>query len=213
VSSSWLCGFVRDIIEEGEFMKLSALVILLVSTSPANAEILSFSGVDGKSTIAQVQAKFPAAKQGKNAVCRPEEISRRFADGVSRCDYLTLESYKLGGYLFQVSFWFAESGGLKTVSLRWPKIAVNAEKPTDREIENAYWALVDVYVGKYGKYVTKPPCSYIVAARCKEWQINGSTDWHAGGERIEIEYETKVRTMSGVTIKYSFANRDAFDRF
>lgn len=194
-------------------MKFFSFALLALASTSANAAELRFSGVDGKSAMAEVKPNFTSAKQERISSCKPHEDTVRFADGVSRCDYLTLDSYKLGGYLFEVSFWFSASGGLKTVSLRWPKIATDSEKPTDREIENAYWALVDIYVGKYGQYLTKPPCSYLVAARCKEWQMDGTTEWHAGGERIEIQYETKLRAMSGVTIDYTFANRDSFDRF
>lgn len=178
----------------------------------AHGAPLTFNGVDGKSTIVAVKARFPTAEQ-KRMPCKPDEVARRYANGVTRCDYVALRSYKLGGYDFEVSFFFAESGGLKTIALRWPRIELNAEQPSQAEIENAYWALVDMYVGKYGRYVSQPPCSYLVKARCQEWQMDDSTEWHSGGERIEIEYETSPRSAAAVSIKYNFASRDAFDRF
>ena len=101
---------------------------------------------------------------------------------------------------------------MKTIALRWPSIADEGARPTAREIENAYSALIDQFVSKYGRYVEKPPCSYI-GGRCTEWQMDGMTDWHAGGERIVMEYETEEGAFRGVSIKYSFADTSSFNQF
>jgi hypothetical protein len=193
-------------------MKSIVVAILLANVaSAAHAAPLSFNGVDGRSNLAAVKARFPTAER-KRDLCKPGEKSRRFANGVTQCDYLDVPSYKLGGYDFSLTFYFAENGGLKTASLRWPAIKIDQENPSAREVENAYWAMVDIYVTKYGRYVTKPPCSYF-GGRCQEWQMDRSTDWHAGGERIEVEYNTQSKMFSGVAITYSFANSSAFGRF
>jgi hypothetical protein len=194
-------------------MRILVTVILLAHAASAVASTpLSFNGVDGRSNISAVKARFSTAKPERVSSCKPGEKSRRFANGVTRCDYLTLPSYRLGGYDFTLSFYFADNGGLQSLSLHWPALATDKELPSAREIENAYWSIVDLYVTKYGRYVATTPCSYL-GGRCQEWQMDHSTDWHAGGERIKVEYDTQSKIFGGVSIEYSFANPALFDRF
>ena len=183
----------------------------MMLAAPANAAPLTFNGVSGRSNLAAVQAKFATAKAARMPSCKSGQETQRFADGVSRCDYLRVPAYKIGGYDFYLAFMFSEDGGLKTAALTWPS-PVSDEKLEPLVIENAYHALVDLYVSKYGKYVAKPPCSFI-GQKCQEWQIDGTSEWHAGGERIEMRYDGVVKSFTEVTIKYEFSNSASFDRF
>jgi hypothetical protein len=194
-------------------MKVSVISILCAFiSSQAYAGPLVFNGVDGNTTIVSIKTTLPNAIQKRSPLCKPDVVSKRYADGVTRCDYFAIDSYKLGGYDFSVRFYFADDGGLKTASLSWPGNNDDSKTLTEREIRNAYRSLVDMFVGKYGNYVYEPPC-YLVSKRCTEWQMDGSTKWHEGGERIKIEYEAKLALFSGVSITYSFANTSSYDKF
>lgn len=186
-------------------------IVGLLITAPANAAPLTFNGLTGRSNLAAVRAKFPTAKVVRWPSCKLGQDTARFADGVSRCDYLKVPRYKLAGYDFFLAFVFSEDGGLKSAALTWP-MPVSEEKPEPLVIENAYHALVDLYVSKYGRYVARPPCSYI-GQKCQVWQMDGTSEWHAGGERIEIRFEGAVKSFTETSITYEFANSTSFDRF
>lgn len=187
---------------------LVAALSLNIVVSAAVAAPLTFNGVSGRSTFADVKASFPSAQIDR--LCAGE--TARYADGVSLCEFLKVPSYKLAGYDFSVTFWFNENRTLKNVTLTWPGApSDDGAAIRDAEIDNAYWAMIDLLVSKYGRQVGKPPCSYI-GANCQEWQMDGTTEWHAGGERIEIRYELRG-ALRGLKLKYTFADLKSFNRF
>ena len=187
-------------------------LMLMVALGSVSADVprLSFNGLTGGSTMADVRRTFPDVVSGR-LPCRPGEEAARYANGVTRCDILKLNRFPLVGYDFEVGFFFHESGTLKTVSMSWPAITDDRETPSRVVMQNAYSAIVDLYVARYGRYVARPPCE-LIGSRCNEWQLDGTTSWHAGGERIRTDLELDARALSGVRITYSFADQASLDR-
>lgn len=189
------------------FLIAAAAAALVCGRAEAAPRELVFSGLSGASTMKDVKAQFPKAVVGNN--CRTGETVRTYADGPSRCDHLELDGYELAGYSFEVMFVFYPSGGLKTLHLRWPKIETS-KGTSDQQITNAYFVMLDQLAAKYGPKARKAPCE-ILGRICAVWQMSGETEYSIGGERIELEAETK--SLRGLTISYRFADRGAFNRF
>jgi hypothetical protein len=192
---------------------VTAIVLCLSPESSAGVRAaansaLSFNGVTGRSTIAAVHQRFSTARL--QSLCAPRQRTSVFVDGVASCDYLKVPDYKLAGYEFELSLFFTATGTLKTASLTWPKNGQG--HPTAYEIENTYNAVTNLLVSKYGPYVKDPPCDYL-GRRCHEWQMDGTSDWHTGGERIAIRYDPAPRALAAVALTYSFADWASFERF
>jgi hypothetical protein len=188
---------------------VAAAALAMTSVTVPTGRILTFNGLSGKSTLQDVRKKFPKALV-KN-YCRNGETIQKSADGPYRCETLALNNYLLAGYNFELFFWFYESGSLKGISLRWPD-SKSASGLSEGEIKNAYYSILDQIVAKYGTYCKRPPCE-LIGNTCAEWQMDGNTIWHAGGERIELEANTTSMAMKGVTLSYKFADRSSFERF
>lgn len=186
---------------------VAALSALIGGRAEAAPRELVFNGLTGSSTMTDVRAKFPKAVVGNN--CRADETVRTYADGPSRCDHLELDGYQIAGYSFEAMFVFYPSGALKTMSLRWPKIE-EGKVTTDRQITNAYFVMLDQLTAKYGPKARNATCE-VMGRICAVWQMSGATEYAIGGERIEMEAETK--SLRGLSISYRFADQTSFNRF
>jgi hypothetical protein len=180
-------------------------ILVAVLNSGAGAAPLKFNGLSGTSSMADVRRAFPMVATAR--LCQGE--SARFANGVTRCQLLRVASYKLAGYDFWLTFFFNEDGTLKSASLHWPPLE-GVPKPSAQEAKNAYWALVELFHSKYGPAVEGSPCSLV--GSCTEWQLDGTTVWHGGGERIEIQFDETPR-FPDVGIVYTFVDTSSFNRF
>lgn len=178
--------------------------------NPPPAPMLSFNAISGESTAEDVVRRFPKAQKKNNCSDASKKIAV-YADGPSLCQFLKVESYDLGGYQFKIDFFFYPSGGLKTAALSWPDYS-ESKVVSDQHITNAYSAVLSQIVAKYGAYVKRAPCE-LIGNLCAEWQMDKTEFWHAGGERIELEAETKLKIMRGITLSYRFADRRSFNSF
>jgi hypothetical protein len=188
-------------------------IFLLGSSAPRDKKSqFSFNELNGGSTYQDVIKKFATARTERFRPCKITEQVIFFADGPSRCDYIKVDDYSLAGYKFDVSFFFFPSKKLKTISLNWPTIRAKEEPPTGVQVQNAYLVVVELFTPKYGAAVSDPVCNYL-GGKCTEWQLDGSTKWHAGGERIEIKYDDSSRCCSGVSITYRFLDPGEIGKF
>ena len=201
-NSSWL----NRLANSAPALKVLTLLISVFCCSAAYAKPLVFNGVGGSSTIDTVKAKFPQAVE-ERFPCKEKETAIKFGNGFTLCEYLSIDSHKVAGYDFSLSFFFAADGGLKTVALRWPKIDAPLKEPIERQVKDAYWNMVNLYIGKYGKPSADTPCAALEVFACNEWKGSGES------VKVEYDYSNLAPKFAGIGITYEFANRTAFDKF
>lgn len=184
---------------------------LALASAPAVARPLNFSEIVAGMTAETVKSKLQGAVIKSMAGCKATEEIKTYSDGPSRCEYVSAAHYNLVGYDFEIYTSFYPSRGVKTLTLSWPHVE-DDHKPSAREIENAYSAIQMLVVSKYGPDVQKGWWEYGGIGHHAEWQADGASVWHEGGERIVLKIEG-AGDYASLSLQYEFADVASFNRF
>jgi len=168
---------------------------------------MSFNGLNARSTLNEVIAKFPSAKH--DTICKGTVGT--FGNGKSLCEFIKLEEYPLNGYMFEAAFFFRPNGTLKTISLHWPPIRENTVPPSEEKVRNVKLEFVELFASKYGPPLDNSLCQ-LADSNCTEWLVNGS-DANFGGDRIQIKAQLQSSDWRSIDISYEFANVGEYSRF
>lgn len=171
--------------------------VLLASPVAGVSRELTFHGLNGYSTRAEVIKEFSGARS-KNT-CRHGEVNVRNADGEHACSELEVPSYVLDNTRFRLSFIFNPDGTLRFISLYHGFNNFGPDDPAvaKTEIESRFRSLVDMLSTKYGPAVRENPgMSFALKSEVGslEWQPGRGERWVAGGDRIMLSanaYEIK----------------------
>src|SRR6202034_2998175 len=87
---------------------LAGVVCALAVCSAARADQITFQGLSGSSTWADVQARFPSARRERSIGCKPGERTELIGPEhtVFNCEELALADYDVLGMKFDVTFTF-----------------------------------------------------------------------------------------------------------
>ena len=183
------------------------------------ASSLSFNGLTGKSTRADVLKVFPKAEMQND--CNHGETESRTADGVTACEQLAFEGYKLDNDTFKVTLEFNTNGTLRYVSV----LKLLGDYPPEGKlarstVESKVASLADLLSSKYGPSVRNVPGASLFGARKiadYEWQPGRGSEWKSGGDRVALTADGNDLDGSGIVggsihIFYTFARAAELDR-
>lgn len=198
----------------------AACLTLCFATS-AEAETLSFRGLDSSSRKADVLRVFPSADAESD--CRPGEEFARSSEGLTQCEVLRVD-YELDGLVFDGTFMFSPEGTLRYVALTRSFGWGRSEAGTVRRAtaESAFQSLADLFASKYGPSVRGSPSSLLPSNPLRqtlEWQPGRGTAWQSGGDRISLTSDLRESPTTpgmfrgSMQVFYTFARRGEFDRF
>ncbi len=209
------------------YRKLSSLVLLAtcVAGPAAGAGKISFQGLDGSSTRANVRAQFPLVKTEN--FCLKNQSVQRAGREMHSCIDLHMDKYVINSETYSITFFFTAADKLSSISLEKIINSEGGERMNKQDMYILYSELKGTLSLKYGKPLSRggesAGCDNVdldaLYDMCTEWQEGPESSYDSLHDTISlIVNTTRTKTnddmFSGnLSVLYHFIDKSVETSF